>query len=57
MRGGKRGIRGRIEEERRGETRCGGWAEEGSVRLPRGYNDRDWSYWVRSGLVWMDRDS
>lgn len=53
--GGREGNKG---EDWRGETRRdGGWAEEGSVRLPRGYNDRDWSYWVRSGLVWMDRDS
>lgn len=37
--------------KRRNERDAGGWwVEEGWVR-PRGYNDREWSYWVRSGLV------
>lgn len=50
------GDEGGSEEVKRGETGDVEGAQregccEGGIRLPRGYNDREWSYRVRSGLV------
>lgn len=50
----ERGIRGRIEGERR-ETEGG--RKRGRLDYLGATMTATGVYWVRSGLVWMDRDS